>query len=98
MSKRLWAASTPARTTPARCARRSCPTTCSPRRRRSAAAPPVRRGEGLSLPLEGYVWATTTSKEAAVAGTFDDAKGRAKEAIGDVTDDRDMQREGKVDR
>ncbi|MBN2624203.1 MAG: CsbD family protein [Acidimicrobiales bacterium] len=29
---------------------------------------------------------------------FDKAKGRAKEATGDLTGDRDMQREGKVDR
>lgn len=29
---------------------------------------------------------------------FDKAKGRAKEAAGDLTGDRDMQREGKVDR
>jgi uncharacterized protein YjbJ (UPF0337 family) len=28
----------------------------------------------------------------------DDMKGRAKEAIGDLTDDDDMKREGKVDR
>ncbi|HEX6568710.1 MAG TPA: CsbD family protein [Acidimicrobiales bacterium] len=30
--------------------------------------------------------------------TFDKAKGRAKEAAGDLTGDRDLQREGKVDR
>jgi uncharacterized protein YjbJ (UPF0337 family) len=28
---------------------------------------------------------------------FDDLKGRAKEAAGDLTDDKDLQREGKVD-
>ena len=28
---------------------------------------------------------------------FDDAKGRAKEALGDLTDDRDLKREGKID-
>ena len=27
----------------------------------------------------------------------DDAKGRVKEAVGDLTNDRDLQREGKVD-
>jgi len=27
----------------------------------------------------------------------DDIKGRAKEAVGDITDDKDLQREGKVD-
>ena len=30
-------------------------------------------------------------------GTFDNIKGNAKEAVGDLTDDRDMKREGKVD-
>lgn len=29
---------------------------------------------------------------------YDKAKGRAKEAAGDLTGDRDLQREGKVDR
>ena len=29
---------------------------------------------------------------------FDKAKGRAKEAAGDLTGDRDLEREGKVDR
>ncbi len=28
----------------------------------------------------------------------DDAKGRIKEAVGDLTDNKDMKREGKVDR
>jgi uncharacterized protein YjbJ (UPF0337 family) len=27
----------------------------------------------------------------------DEAKGRAKEAVGDLTDDKDLQREGRVD-
>lgn len=31
-------------------------------------------------------------------GTMDDAKGRTKEALGDVTDDQDLKDEGKVDR
>jgi uncharacterized protein YjbJ (UPF0337 family) len=31
-------------------------------------------------------------------GTADDLKGRAKEAAGDVTGDRDLKNEGKVDR
>jgi len=30
-------------------------------------------------------------------GTFDNLKGNAKEALGDLTDDRDLEREGKVD-
>lgn len=29
---------------------------------------------------------------------FDEAKGRIKEAVGDVTDDDDMKREGKIDK
>jgi uncharacterized protein YjbJ (UPF0337 family) len=31
-------------------------------------------------------------------GKFDDMKGRAKEAVGDLTDDDDLRREGQVDR
>jgi uncharacterized protein YjbJ (UPF0337 family) len=31
-------------------------------------------------------------------GTMDDAKGRTKEALGDVTGDEDLKDEGKVDR
>jgi uncharacterized protein YjbJ (UPF0337 family) len=31
-------------------------------------------------------------------GAFDDAKGRLKEAAGDLTDDKDLKNEGKVDR
>jgi uncharacterized protein YjbJ (UPF0337 family) len=31
-------------------------------------------------------------------GKFDEVKGRAKEAIGDATDDDDLKREGKVDK
>ena len=31
-------------------------------------------------------------------GTADDAKGRAKEALGDLTDDDSLKNEGKVDR
>lgn len=30
-------------------------------------------------------------------GNLDEAKGRAKQAVGDLTDDDDMRREGKVD-
>jgi len=33
-----------------------------------------------------------------MSSTTDDAKGRAKEALGDLTDDKDLKREGKVDR
>lgn len=32
-----------------------------------------------------------------MGSTTDDAKGRAKEAVGDLTGNRDLQREGKVD-
>ena len=31
-------------------------------------------------------------------GTFDDAKGRVKEATGDLTDDQSLKNEGKVDK
>ena len=33
-----------------------------------------------------------------MGGTADDMKGRAKEALGDLTDDDDLKREGKTDR
>jgi uncharacterized protein YjbJ (UPF0337 family) len=32
-----------------------------------------------------------------MAGEMDEAKGRVKQAAGDLTDDRDLKREGKVD-
>lgn len=32
-----------------------------------------------------------------MSGTSDDIKGRAKEAAGDLTGDKDLQREGKID-
>jgi uncharacterized protein YjbJ (UPF0337 family) len=32
-----------------------------------------------------------------MGSTFDDAKGRVKEAAGDLTDDDDLKREGKAD-
>jgi uncharacterized protein YjbJ (UPF0337 family) len=33
-----------------------------------------------------------------VGAQSDDIKGRAKEAVGDLADDKDLEREGKVDR
>ena len=33
-----------------------------------------------------------------MSGTGDDLKGRAKEAVGDLTDDEDLKKEGKADR
>ena len=33
-----------------------------------------------------------------MGGTTDDMKGRAKEAVGDLTDNDELKREGKVDR
>jgi uncharacterized protein YjbJ (UPF0337 family) len=33
-----------------------------------------------------------------MSGTFDEAKGRAKEAAGDLTDDDSLKNEGKVDK
>ena len=32
-----------------------------------------------------------------MGSTFDDAKGKVKEAAGDLTDDKDLKREGKAD-
>jgi uncharacterized protein YjbJ (UPF0337 family) len=39
-----------------------------------------------------------STEEFTVGEKIDDAKGRAKEAAGDLTDDKDLKREGKVDR
>ena len=36
-------------------------------------------------------------KDDTVSGEADQTKGRIKEAVGDLTDDKDLQREGKVD-
>jgi len=36
-------------------------------------------------------------EEARMSGTSDDMKGRAKEAAGDLTNDKDLKREGKTD-
>jgi uncharacterized protein YjbJ (UPF0337 family) len=44
--------------------------------------------------------ATTTNhlnKEHHVAGKMDEIKGRAKKAVGEITDDKGLQREGKAD-
>jgi uncharacterized protein YjbJ (UPF0337 family) len=37
-------------------------------------------------------------RNSAMAGTYDESKGRAKEAAGKLTGDKDLEREGKVDR
>jgi uncharacterized protein YjbJ (UPF0337 family) len=37
------------------------------------------------------------NEETKMDGKFDDVKGRAKEAVGDLTDDDDLKREGKTD-
>ena len=37
-------------------------------------------------------------KDAIVSGTPDEAKGRIKEAVGDLTDDDELKREGKIDK
>jgi uncharacterized protein YjbJ (UPF0337 family) len=37
-------------------------------------------------------------EENVVAGTADEMKGKAKEAVGDLTDDDELKREGKADR
>ena len=39
-----------------------------------------------------------TTKKGVNRGNTDDAKGRVKEAAGDLTDNDDLKREGKVDR
>jgi uncharacterized protein YjbJ (UPF0337 family) len=46
----------------------------------------------------GHAGAEFTTKETDAMSNADDAKGRLKEAVGDLTDDKDLKREGKVDR
>ena len=38
-----------------------------------------------------------TTKGPLVSGESDQAKGRVKQAVGDLTDDKDLKREGKLD-
>jgi uncharacterized protein YjbJ (UPF0337 family) len=52
----------------------------------------------LAGPGEGTLPADDTREENAMAGEMDEAKGRFKEAAGDLTDDEELQREGKVDK
>lgn len=40
---------------------------------------------------------TNNESETAMSGKTDDMKGKAKEAVGDLTGDKDLQREGKAD-
>ena len=39
----------------------------------------------------------TTTKETTMSADSDKAKGHVKQAVGDLTDDKDLEREGKVD-
>jgi uncharacterized protein YjbJ (UPF0337 family) len=48
-----------------------------------------RSGDGLFTATEG---------DHMSEGTIDDAKGRAKQAVGDLTGDEELKNEGKVDR
>ena len=41
--------------------------------------------------------ASTQREQGDMMSNMDEAKGRVKEAAGDLTDDKDLQREGKVD-
>ena len=43
------------------------------------------------------VWRAMRGGYVEAMANYDDLKGRAKEAAGDLTDDEDLQREGKVD-
>jgi uncharacterized protein YjbJ (UPF0337 family) len=56
----------------------------------------------LPLSASGYAVAmrrrsAVTTKGLPVSGEADQAKGRIKQAVGDLTDDKDLKREGKVD-
>jgi uncharacterized protein YjbJ (UPF0337 family) len=62
----------------------------------------ARAGRGVARTAGGYPACTeafTDSEEIEMSdGTVDDAKGRVKEAAGDLTGDQDLKNEGKVDR
>jgi uncharacterized protein YjbJ (UPF0337 family) len=47
------------------------------------------------MPLS--VWRAARHGYVVAMANYDDLKGRAKEAAGDLTDDEELQREGKVD-
>jgi uncharacterized protein YjbJ (UPF0337 family) len=49
-------------------------------------------------PPESRIGAGWSSKELDMAGEADEAKGRIKEAAGDLTGDRDLKNEGKADK
>lgn len=54
---------------------------------------------GLHLVSSGNVARSYSTTRGGIAvGNTDDAKGRIKEAAGDLTDNDDLKREGKVDR
>jgi uncharacterized protein YjbJ (UPF0337 family) len=46
---------------------------------------------------DGEVAGRQLEQEEAMPENLDDAKGRVKEAAGDLTDDKDLKREGKID-
>lgn len=48
-------------------------------------------------PLSVSVWPAATGGYVGAMANYDELKGRTKEAAGDLTDDEDLQREGKVD-
>ena len=48
-------------------------------------------------PLSVSVWSASTGGYVEAMANYDELKGRTKEAAGDLTDDEDLQREGKVD-
>lgn len=48
-------------------------------------------------PLSVSVWPASTGGYVGAMANYDELKGRTKEAAGDLTDDEDLQREGKVD-
>jgi uncharacterized protein YjbJ (UPF0337 family) len=48
--------------------------------------------------LAGRQPTATTGKETTMGGELDEAKGRVKEAAGDLTDDDDLRRAGKIDK
>jgi uncharacterized protein YjbJ (UPF0337 family) len=56
--------------------------------------PPAAAGKAV---CSGHVRLGVSEERNAMSEKLDDAKGRVKEAAGDLTGDEDLQREGKID-
>ena len=52
---------------------------------------------GLDASADGHPPTEPAHEESRMSGSSDEAKGRVEQAVGDLTGDKDMKREGKVD-